>query len=130
MAEETPGRGDELYGEEFAFTLALNRVVEDGDSFESAARAFGLDVEELRAAYAKDRRVLERAAIEGMARVEEADAHLKQPNPKGRYPLCKPKLFNIEVCERCENWIKGVSGPCPAVPPDKRWGEDCAEGEG
>ena len=61
------------------------------------------------------------AAIEGMARVEEFN---DQPNPKGKYPLCKPILYNAEYCGYCRNWIKGVLGPCPAVPPDKRWGED------
>jgi hypothetical protein len=63
------------------------------------------------------------AAIEGMARVEEFNDQYRQPNPNGKYPLCKPKLFNIDYCERCGGWIKGVDGPCPAVPPEKRWGE-------
>jgi hypothetical protein len=62
--------------------------------------------------------------IEGLMRVEEYNDQFRQPNPKGRYPLCKPKLFDIEHCERCGGWIKGIAGPCPAVPPENRWGED------
>lgn len=65
-----------------------------------------------------------RAAIEGMARVEQSNDQFRQPNPKGRYPACKPRLWDIEYCERCGSWIKGVAGACPAVPPEQRWGED------
>lgn len=65
-----------------------------------------------------------KAAIEGMARVEEFNDQFRQPNPKGKYPICKPKLFDVGHCERCGSWIKGVNGPCPAVPPEQRWGED------
>lgn len=65
-----------------------------------------------------------RAIIEGMARVEAFNDQFRQPNLKGRYPLCKPRLYDIEYCERCSSWIKGVLGPCPAVPPEQRWGED------
>lgn len=65
-----------------------------------------------------------REIIEGMRRVEEYNDQFRQPNPNGANPICKPKLFNIEVCERCGNWIKGVLGACPAVPPEQRWGAD------
>ena len=65
-----------------------------------------------------------KAIIEGMARVEEFNDQFRQPNPRGKYPLCKPRLFDAEYCERCGGWIKGVSVPCPAVPPEQRWGED------
>ena len=67
-----------------------------------------------------------RAAIEGIARTEAFNDQLRRPNPNGRYPRCKPKLFDARVCERCN----GTPGnyPCPAVPPAGRWGED-SEGE-
>jgi len=64
-----------------------------------------------------------RAAIEGMARVEEFNDQFRQPNPKGRYPLCKPILNNAGYCAYCRNAITG-DYPCPAVPPSQRWGED------
>jgi hypothetical protein len=70
------------------------------------------------------------AAIEAMARVEEFNDQFRQPNPRGRYPVCKPILYNAEYCAYCRNWIKGVLGPCPAVPPEQRWGETYKEQDG
>jgi hypothetical protein len=64
------------------------------------------------------------AAIEGMIRVEEYNDQFRQPNPNGRYPSCKPRLYDVEYCERCGSWIKGVDGACPAVLSEQRWGED------
>lgn len=65
--------------------------------------------------------------VAGLMRVEEWNEHFRQPNPNGRYPICK-NAVGTHVCERC-GWptnIKFVQGrpPCPAVPPDQRWGED------
>ena len=80
--------------------------------------------------------------IKGMVRVEEYNAQFKQPNPNGRFPLCKPRLgkivpFDVNgnyvqpissepmICERCGNVIdRSNHGPCPAVPPERRYGED------
>jgi hypothetical protein len=63
------------------------------------------------------------AAVEAMARVEEFNDQFRQPNPRGRYPLCKPVLFDASKCERCGG--RPGNHPCPAVPPEQRWGEDC-----
>lgn len=72
---------------------------------------------------------IEREIIEGMMRVEAFNDQFRQPNPKGRYPICKPKVgTNPLACERCEEVIDYAKrAPCAAVPPEKRWGEDWVE---
>jgi hypothetical protein len=65
--------------------------------------------------------------LAGILRVEKFNDQFRQSNPNGRYPTCKPRLRDIDYCERCGNWIKGIIGPCPAVPHEQRWGEDCRE---
>lgn len=42
-----------------------------------------------------------------------------KPNPEGKYPICKPKLWT-NVCERCGN-IVGSGKACEAVPKNKRF---------
>lgn len=44
-------------------------------------------------------------------------------DPKGPYPICKPRLGDTTHCERCGREIsrQREGGPCPAIPPEKRW---------
>ena len=66
--------------------------------------------------------------LEGLIRVEGWNDQFRQPNPNGRYPICKP-IVGGNVCQRC-GWPTNIPSladdrpPCPAVPPENRWGED------
>lgn len=64
--------------------------------------------------------------IEGMLRVEAYNDQYRKPNPKGRYPICRPGLRDkVKVCTRCGQIIDPEDRkPCAAVPPEERWGED------
>lgn len=45
----------------------------------------------------------------------------------GKYPLCSPVVGDLSSrCERCGGFA-GYDLPCPAIPPEKRWGEDSGE---
>jgi hypothetical protein len=66
----------------------------------------------------------EEEIINGILRVERFNDQFRQSNPNGKYPICKPKLYDVEYCVRCDSWIKGVTGHCPSATPENRWGED------
>lgn len=70
----------------------------------------------------RDEDVAEVAAIiEGMARVEAANAEQRYQTPDGRFPSCKNRLGTM-TCERCGNDVSATRGQaCPAVSADKRW---------
>lgn len=45
----------------------------------------------------------------------------------GKYPVCKPVVGDTSSrCERCGGYA-GRDLPCPAIPPEKRWGESSGE---
>lgn len=55
---------------------------------------------------------------------EAANAVARVPDRAGPYPSCKPKLFEVHLCQRCGGPRKDNEGkPCPAVPPENRWRE-------
>lgn len=55
---------------------------------------------------------------------EAAMAMVAEVNIFGKYPVCKPVTGDISsTCERCGGYA-GYDLPCPAIPPEKRWGED------
>lgn len=59
--------------------------------------------------------------VEGMARVEAANAEQRYVTPEGRFPRCKNAL-GTRICERCHQSIDITrGGACPAVPRDQRW---------
>lgn len=43
-------------------------------------------------------------------------------NPKGRYPRCQSKV-GVTPCVRCGG-DPSLNRPCPAIPPERRWGPD------
>jgi len=68
--------GEDVYGEELAYAMALNRVVEDGDSVEQAAKMLHVDPERLRAECERDPRVRVRAALDRLREWRVADRAL------------------------------------------------------
>lgn len=69
----------------------------------------------------------EEQIINGILRVEASND--RRPNPKGRYPVCSPVVGDpCSRCERCGGYA-GYHRPCPAVPPEQRWGEDYYEAQ-
>ena len=61
---------------------------------------------------------------EAVLRVEKWNDQFRQANPNGKYPLCHPIVGDPSSrCERCGGYA-GYDRPCPAVPPEKRWGPD------
>lgn len=66
-----------------------------------------------------------RRLVRTLVRVQfDPDVH--RPNPRGRYPVCKPALRS-STCERCGGGVQATDGPCPAVPPEERWGPDAED---
>jgi hypothetical protein len=67
------------------------------------------------------------ALVKGLMNVEAWNDQFRQPNPKGKYPICEPSLGANPHCIRC-NWpiLPNMANrpPCPAVPEENRWGED------
>lgn len=67
--------------------------------------------------------------IEGILAAESINNQHRQPNPNGKYPVCIPDVRQLpgyaSICGRCGG-IPAYDRPCPAVPPEQRWGEDYA----
>jgi hypothetical protein len=64
------------------------------------------------------------AIVAGIMAVEAQNDQFRQPNPNGRYPLCKPIVGDsASRCTRCGGY-SGYHRPCPAVLPEQRWGSD------
>ena len=59
--------------------------------------------------------------IEGMARVEAANAEQRYTTVEGRFPCCK-NAVGTWFCERCGADVRQMNGkPCPSIPPESRW---------
>lgn len=65
--------------------------------------------------------------VEGILAAESINDQQRQPNPNGKYPVCIPGIKQLEgcasICARCGGF-PAYDRPCPAVPPEERWGED------
>lgn len=68
---------------------------------------------------------MSREIVDAILRVEKWNDQFRQPNPNGKYPLCKPIVGGglPHRCERCGE-IAIYDRPCPSVPPEQRWGAD------
>jgi hypothetical protein len=62
-------------------------------------------------------------AVDAVIRIGIENASHMVADPAGDYPRCKPLLWTYS-CERCGQDVRGCQGPCPAVPPEKRWRYD------
>jgi len=64
----------------------------------------------------------EREAWDVILAIHEDNMRRTVKDPMGDHPKCKPRLRDIEFCERCGSVISDIgSGACPAVPPEERW---------
>jgi hypothetical protein len=74
--------------------------------------------------------VNEKEIVEGLLRVEDYNTQFRTVNPNGKYPVCASIPGNLPLrCERCGGYA-GYACPCPAVPPEKRWGPDADTDKG